>query len=243
MNSRMPSLFSREKFLEALKDSLTPRYIDKHPLMEMLYGGELSKKQLQAWIVNRFYMQKNVGMKDAAILSNCPEQEVRRIWISRSLRREGLERSPGDIEGWLTFAEAAGLGRDLVLSAKCLPGVRFAVDGLVNFARRSTWLESVATSLYEVLASTELQRRIEALKTHYSWVRSEGFRFYLSRLSQLEQDASVTLDIVLKYGSTRNSQKAAISAALFMSDVTWSLHDAIYMNYVIRDSPLSVSLR
>ena len=238
----MPKLLTKDEFVRDLRENLSPRYIDKHPLMDKLYKGKLSEKQLQAWIINRFYMQKNVGIKDAAILSNCPEQEVRRIWISRSLRREGLERSPGDIEGWLSFAEASGLRRELLLSAKCLPGVRFAVDGLVNFARRSTWIESVATSLYEVFASEELKRRMEALKMHYPWVRSDGLRFYLSRLSQLEHDASITLDIVLKYSTTRKAQSDAISAAMFMSEVTWSLHDAIFMNYVILNSPLSDSL-
>ena len=162
--------------------------------------------------------------------------------MSRALRREGLERAPGDVDGWLEFAEGAGLRRDQLLAAKCLPGVRFAVDGLVNFARRSTWYESVATSLYEIFAANELNQRVEALKTHYRWIQPSGFRFYLTRLSQLDQDASVTLDVVMKFGITREQQKLAMSAALFFSDVVWSLHDAVYMNYVVIDSPISDSL-
>ncbi|HYC26892.1 MAG TPA: hypothetical protein VEB67_02575 [Nitrososphaerales archaeon] len=237
----MARAFTRDEFVEELKSVLGPRYIDRHPFMQALYDGRLSKKQVRAWVVNRFYLQNSIGSKDAAILSNCPVPEVRRIWISRTLRREGMGDSVGDVDGWLDFAEAAGLRRETVRQAKCLPGVRFAVDGLVNFARRGTWLEGVATSLYEVLAKEELMRRAEALKEHYGWIRPEGMKFFLSRIGRVERDSGVVVDLVTAYAKDRRTQEAAIMAAVEMSDVTWSMHDAVYMNYVAVDSPLSAS--
>ena len=238
----MTDLRSRETFSRDLRNSLRPRYIDKHPFMRLLYKGELSKKQMQAWIINRFYLQNNIISKDAAILSNCPLPEIRRIWMSRTIRREGLERPPGDVEGWLMLAEAAGLKRQDVLAARCLPGVRFAVNDLVNFARRASWLEGISTSLYEIPAREELARRIESLRRHYGWIRAEGMKFFLSRLAQLDRDSQVVLEIVMKHCTTREMQDHAIAAALSMSDVTWSIHDAVYMNYVIEDRSLLDSL-
>ena len=237
----MAKPLTREEFVEEVKGALEPRYVDKHPFMQALYTGKLSKKQVRAWIVNRFYLQNSIGSKDAAVVSNCPVPEVRRIWISRTLRREGMGESVGDVDGWLEFAEAAGLRKDTVREARCLPGVRFAVDGLVNFARRATWLEGIATSLYEVPAREELVRRAEALKAHYRWIRPEGMKFFMSRIGRVDRDSSVVVDLVTSYARDRKAQEAAIRAALQMRDVTWSMHDAVYMNYVAVDSPLSAS--
>lgn len=233
----------REEFTRRLYEALGPRYLDKHPFMALLYKGKLTKKQLQAWIINRFYLQNNIISKDAAILTNCPVPQVRRIWMSRTIRREGLERPPGDIEGWLVFAEAAGLKREAVLSARCLPGVRFAVDELVAYALKVPWLDGVALSLYELLAKDELAKRLDALKRHYAWIDESGLRFFLARLAHIRADSEIVLELVLKYCETRESQESALGAALFMADVMQSLHDSIYMGYVVGDLPLSASLQ
>lgn len=232
----------RNEFLRLLREKLSEKNQDKHPLMLMLYQGKLNPKQVRAWIVNRFYLQKNIPLKDAAILSNCPESEVRRLWIGRILRREGLGGSIGDAEGWVNLAESAGIARDDILRARCLPGVRFAVDGYVNFARRADWTEGVAASLIEYFAKGELIKRIEAFKRHYSWIEPNGLRFFLSRLGQLDEANETTLRIVLRYCPTREMQLRAIDAAESMADIYWSLHDAIYVAYVIQDRPLADSL-
>ena len=233
---------AREEFLRLLEDKLKEKNQDKHPLMLMLYQGKLTPKQIRAWIINRFYLQKNIPIKDAAILSNCPETDVRRLWIGRILKREGLGGSIGDVEGWVGFAESAGVAREDVLRARCLPGVRFAVDGYVNFARRADWTEGVAASLIEYFAKGELVKRIEAFKRHYPWIEPEGYRFFMSRLGQLDEANETTLRIVLRYCQAREMQVRAIEAAVSMADIYWSLHDAIYVAYVIQDRPLADSL-
>lgn len=236
------SLMGREEFLRQLRNRVRDMYLDKHPLMQMLYRGKLTQKQVKAWIINRFYLQRNIPLKDAAILSNCPEAEVRRLWIGRLLKREGLGGSIGDVEGWVGLAEAAGIGRDEILHAACLPGVRFAVDGYVNFARRATWTEGVAASLFEYFAKTELVKRIEAFKKYSPWIAPDGYRIFLSRLGQLDEANETTLRIVLRYSTTRQAQLDAISAAAFLSEVYWSIHDAIFVAYVVEDRPLEDSL-
>jgi pyrroloquinoline-quinone synthase len=233
---------ARSEFLKLLEDKLKDKNQDKHPLMVMLYQGKLAPKQVRAWIINRFYLQKNIPLKDAAILSNCPETDVRRLWIGRILKREGLGGSIGDVEGWVGFAESAGVPRDDILRAKCLPGVRFAVNGYVNFARRADWTEGVAASLIEYFAKGELIKRIEAFKRHYPWIEPEGYRFFMSRLGQLDEANETTLRIVLRYCQTRAMQLRAIDAAVSMADIYWSIHDAIFVAYVIQDRPLADSL-
>lgn len=227
--------------MRQVRTALEPRYVDKHPFMQLLYRGRLNRKQVQAWIMNRFYLQNNITSKDAAILSNCPIPEVRRIWLSRMLRREGMGDTVGDVDGWLAFAEAAGLRKETVLAAKCLPGVRFAVEGLLSFAKKGSWLDGVATSLYELPAKEELAKRTMALKTHYQWVRPEGMKFFVSRMARIERDADAVVDLVTTYADGTKGLRSAVGAALRMGEVIWSIHDSIYVNYVSADSPLSAS--
>ncbi|HSG22991.1 MAG TPA: pyrroloquinoline quinone biosynthesis protein C, partial [Azonexus sp.] len=53
------------------------RYHSHHPYQVMMREGKSSRAQIQAWVANRYYYQINIPIKDAAIMANCPEQEVR----------------------------------------------------------------------------------------------------------------------------------------------------------------------
>ena len=75
-------------------------------------AGELSREALRGWVANRFYYQRNIPIKDAAILSNCPLREIRRVWIHRILDHDGDAQNEGGIEAWLRLGEACGLSRD-----------------------------------------------------------------------------------------------------------------------------------
>ncbi|HEV2472603.1 MAG TPA: pyrroloquinoline quinone biosynthesis protein C, partial [Chthonomonadales bacterium] len=88
------------------------RYHDKHPFHRYMNEGRLTPEQVQGWILNRFYYQRSIPLKDAAIISNCPDREVRRIWLHRITDHDGTKEGEGGIEAWLRLAEAAGLSRE-----------------------------------------------------------------------------------------------------------------------------------
>src|SRR6188472_2991392 len=75
--------WSVEEFIRRLHKVGEVAYHDKHPFHMLMNDGKLDSKQLQGWVANRFYYQTCIPIKDAAILSNCPEREVRRVWIKR----------------------------------------------------------------------------------------------------------------------------------------------------------------
>ena len=82
-------------------------------------AGELSREELQRWVANRYYYQRSIPIKDAAILSNCPEVAIRRDWISRILDHDGVEgESSGGIESWLRLGESLGVDRDEIRSER-----------------------------------------------------------------------------------------------------------------------------
>ena len=75
-------------------------------------SGECSPHQIRGWVANRFYYQINIPLKDAAILSNCPDRHTRRLWIQRLVDHDGTGDDAGGIEAWVRLADAVGLERD-----------------------------------------------------------------------------------------------------------------------------------
>ncbi|MCS4538685.1 MAG: pyrroloquinoline-quinone synthase PqqC [Thaumarchaeota archaeon] len=234
------SPLDRETFIQKLRGEGNERFHTKHPFNRMMFEGKLTKTQVRAWIVNMFYYQLNIPMKDAAIISNCPIPEVRRFWISRILEHDGYGKVEGGITGWLKLGEAAGIPKDDMISARFLPGVRFSVDSYVNFARTRHWVESVAASLSDLFYEA-LAERVKAFEKHYRWVKSEGLGYFRSRLIQTKRDSNIALDIAVRYCDAAELQKRAIDAVSFKNDVLWSISDALYTAYVVNEVPLSAS--
>ncbi|WP_407936987.1 pyrroloquinoline-quinone synthase PqqC [Kineosporia babensis] len=204
------------------------KYHDQHPFHVRMNAGELSPQQLRGWIANRFYYQEIIPRKDGAILSNCPDPEVRRRWIRRITDHDGTAEGEGGIEAWLRLGEAAGLNREELLDHRHLvPGARFAVEAYLTFTRTRPWVESVASSLTELFAPDLMAERLAAFERHYTWIDPAGLAYFRARLEQAPRDSEHALEVVTQYCLSTESQAAAIDALSFKCDVLWSLMDAI----------------
>jgi pyrroloquinoline-quinone synthase len=227
--------WSTAEFEEKLRGKSGSYHIH-HPFHVMMAEGKLTKKQLQGWVANRFYYQISIPVKDAAILSNCDDREIRREWIQRILDHDGYHiggmDDPGGIEAWIRLGEAVGLSRDNVTSLRFLaPAARFAVDAYVNFARRQPWQEAVASSLTELFAPHIHQQRIDTWPTQYPWVDLAGLHYFRQRLTQARRDVAHGLRFTLDYFSqTRALQERALEILQFKLDVLWALADAIMLS-------------
>ena len=220
--------WSREEFVRRLRAVLEARYHHLHPFNQRMHRGELSPEELRLWVANRFYYQANIPIKDAAILSNCPEPEVRRQWIQRILDHDGHGAEEGGIEAWLRLGAAMGVSREAMLSHRqLLPGVRFAVDAYVRFCRSKPWIEAVAASLTELFAPLIVKERLAAILSHYQWVDPEGLQYFRNRLSQAPRDAEHALSLVTERFRTCEAQQRAVAALEFKCDVLWCLLDAV----------------
>jgi pyrroloquinoline-quinone synthase len=203
-----------------------------HPFNLMLNGGRASREQIRGWVANRFYYQINIPVKDAAILANCPERAVRRNWVQRILDHDGYGDDPGGIESWLRLAEAVGLERPQVESLQqLLPGVRFAVDAYVNFARRAPWPEAVCASLTELFAPEIHRQRLATWPQHYPWIDSAGLSYFQSRVSLARRDVEFGLALTLERFETRPAQERALQVLQFKLDVLWQMNDAMALAY------------
>jgi len=226
----MDKIWSRTEFEEKLREKGRGYHI-YHPFHVMMYEGKLTKEQLQCWVLNRFYYQIGIPQKDAAILSNCPDKEVRKQWIVRITDHDGVDGAEGGIEAWIKLGEAVGLTREDVTSLKHVsPGVRFAVDAYINFAKQRPWQESVCSSLTELFAPHIHQQRISSWPEVYPWIKESGLSYFKKRLTEARRDVEQGLSVTLDYFSqSRAMQERALDILQFKLDVLWVIADSIML--------------
>ena len=214
-------------FIAGLR-GLSGRYWGTHPFHHRLHAGELDERALRIWAANRWYYQCVLPQKDAAIISNCPLPEIRRQWLDRIVYHDGVSAVTGGLERWLRLCTAVGLDRDEVLDERHVaPGVRFAVDAYVTFARTKPWWEAVASGLTEMFAGHLMQQRVADMLAHYPWISREDLAYFTNRIDKVSGEGKDTLDIVVRHCVTREQQDRAIAALSFKCDVLWSMLDAI----------------
>lgn len=227
--------WSKEEFEKRLREQGKAYHI-YHPFNVMLNEGQATKEQIKGWVANRFCYQVAIPIKDAAVLSNCTDREVRREWIQRILDHDGYEingeRDEGGIEAWIRLGIAVGLSREEVTDLRHVtPGVRFAVEAYVNFARTQPWQESVCASLTELFAPAIHKQRLATWPEHYPWIDTQGLIYFRNRVTQARRDVEHGLSITLGYFRTREQQERALDILKFKLDVLWQMNDAMAVRY------------
>jgi pyrroloquinoline-quinone synthase len=227
----MDMAWDREEFERQLRAKGAGYHIH-HPFNVKMHNGELTPDQIRGWVANRFYYQISIPKKDGAILANCPDRETRRKWVLRILDHDGWEDNLGGIEAWTRLGVAVGIPREDLLSLKhVVPGVRFAVDAYVNFARQAPWQEAVCSSLTEMFAPKIHKDRLQTWPQHYPWIETDGLQYFRSRISLAQRDVEHGLLVTLDYFTSRQQQERALEILQFKLDVLWSMLDAIEKAY------------
>ncbi len=225
--------WGRDEFEQKLR-AKGKRYHIYHPYQVAMNSGKLTKDQIQGWVYNRYYYQISIPIKDAALMSNMPDREHRRQWIQRIIDHDGTQGDEGGIEAWIWLGQACGLRREDITSLKhVLPGVRFAVDAYVNFARRAPWQEGVCSSLTELFAPEIHKERLSNWPQHYPWIDQSGYAYFRKRLSEARRDVEHGLRVTLDYFTTRAQQQRALEILQFKLDILWSMLDAMQIAYGI----------
>ena len=238
MSTQQP--WNHEEFEAKLRDKGAAYHIF-HPFNVMLNSGKATPEQIRGWVANRFYYQIAIPVKDAAIMSNTPDREIRRQWIQRILDHDGYEitapdgttvRDEGGIEAWIKLGEATGLTREEIVDLRhVVPGVRFAVDAYINFARQRPWQEAVCSSLTELFAPKIHKERLANWPEHYPWIESSGLMYFRNRVSQARRDVEQGLSVTLNHFTTRAEQERALTILQFKLDVLWTMNDAMANAY------------
>ena len=225
-------LMSESEFVAGFHAIGAARYHHLHPFHLLMHEGKLTRGQLQAWALNRYYYQEHIPMKDAAILARSDDPAFRLSWRKRILDHDGDGTKPGGIEKWLKLVEATGLERVQALRGEgILPATRFAVQAYVQFVSAHSHLEAVASSLTELFSHKLIALRMDCMRQHYPWL-SSGLDYFAGRLAQAPEDAEFALAYCVKNARTREQQDLAHAALQTKCDILWAQLDALYFAYV-----------
>jgi pyrroloquinoline-quinone synthase len=208
------------------------RYHHKHPFHLLMHEGKLTREQLQAWSLNRYFYQSRIPIKDAAILARSEYPGFRLAWRKRIIDHDGDGTKPGGIEKWLRLVEATGLSREMAIRGDgILPATRYAVQAYVDFVSTRSHLEAVASSLTELFSHKLIALRLDRMRQHYPWL-SGGLDYFTGRLTQAPEDSEFALAWVVKHAHTRAEQDQAHAALRAKCDILWAQLDALYFAYV-----------
>jgi pyrroloquinoline-quinone synthase len=231
-------LLTPEELAEALRAIGAERYHNLHPFHRLLHDGKLSRGQVQAWALNRYYYQSMIPITDALLLARLPTTALRREWRRRLVDHDGDAPGTGGIARWMKLAEGVGLDAAYVESAAgILPATRFAVDAYVNFVRDRSLLEAVASSLTELFAPTIIAERVSGMLANYPWVTQDTLAYFTPRLTQAPQDSAFALRYVQEHARSVAEQQAVMAALRFKCDVLWAMLDALNHAYVTPGLP------
>lgn len=233
--SNMTTPWNHAEFEAQLRDKGAAYHIF-HPFNVMLNTGQASREQIQGWVANRYYYQIIIPVKDAAIMSNCPDREMRRDWIQRIIDHDGRGDDAGGIEAWIRLGMAVGLSREEITDLRhVIPAVRFACDAYLNFCRRQPWQEAVCSSLTELFAPKIHKERLANWPEHYPWIESAGLQYFRNRVTQARRDVEQGLQVTLDYFNTPALQARALEILQFKLDILWSMNDAMALRYGVKE--------
>ena len=217
----------------ALRAIGAERYHDQHPFHRLMRDGKLSRGQVQAWALNRYYYQSRIPAKDATVLARLPTSDLRRQWRSRLVDHDGTEPGEGGVARWLRLATGVGLDAGYVEStAGLLPATRFAVDAYVAFVRERSVLEAVASCLTEMFSPTIIAERVSGMLANYDWVNRDTLAYFTPRLTQAPKDVDFALDYIDEHAGTRAEQELVLNALRYKCDILWAMLDALHFAYV-----------
>src|SRR5882762_9229944 len=206
---------SRDEFIEWVRQEGEHRYHDHHRYHHLMHDGKLTRVQLQQWVLNRYYYQTRVPIKDAIILSKSEDPAFRRMWIRRIRDHDGDAPGEGGLELWLRLADGVGLDREEVASCRSvLPGVRFACDGYVELVRERSLVEAVASSLTEFFAPDLMQKRVLAWERRYPWVSRDMLEYFRWRVPRARRDSEEAIDYVVRKATSHELQERCVAALI-----------------------------
>ena len=233
MNDAARSPLPREAFIDWLRREGESRYHDRHRFHALMHDGALTRVQLQQWVLNRYYYQTRIPIKDALIVSKSEDPGFRRMWLRRIQDHDGDAEGEGGLAMWLRLAEGVGLDREEVAGCRSvLPGVRIACDAYVEFVRNHSLLEAVASSLTEFFAPDLMAKRVLAWEKHYPWVNPDTLAYFRSRVTRARRDSGEAIDFVARHAASHELQERCVAALVRKTEILWRLLDCVYAAYV-----------
>jgi pyrroloquinoline-quinone synthase len=219
---------SPDAFVEWMRREAQSRYHDRHPFHVRMHRGELSRREIQLWVLNRYYYQTRLPIKDALIVSKSNDPDFRRQWLLRVIDENGALEGEGGLALWQRLGVAVGLSEaELIAHAGVHPGVSFACNEYVNFVTGSTLIEAVASSLTECFEPELLSTRLAAFERYYRWIDDDALEYFRIRVPRAQEDAAHALGFVVENALTFDDQRRCVEALVRKTEILWHLLDCV----------------
>ena len=193
-------ILTADELEAALRAIGAERYHNLHPFHRALHAGLLTKGQVQAWALNRYYYQASIPAKDASLLARLPTAELRREWRRRLEDHDGTEPGTGGIARWLKLTAGLGLDNGYVESLDgLLPTTRFAVDAYVRFVREPSLLEAISSPPPEVFSPPLPSARMLRMLGNHSFIPQLTLAYFDPQLTQPLPSSSFALAYLPKH--------------------------------------------
>ena len=222
-----------DEFTEWLQREGASRYHDHHRYHVLMHAGKLTQPQLQQWVLNRYYYQTRIPIKDALILSKSDDPAFRRMWIRRISDHDGTAEGEGGLAMWLRLAEGVGLDREEVRSCRSvLIGVLFACDAYVQLVRETQPARGRRLLAHRVLRARHHVEAHRRLGGALPVGRARDARLLSRARDARPRDSGEALEYVTTHATTRELQKKCVAALIRKTQVLWHLLDTTYAAYV-----------
>jgi pyrroloquinoline-quinone synthase len=223
---------TRDELVARLREEGAARYHDRHPFHVKMHAGALSRAQLTGWVLNRYYYQTRIPIKDAILVSKSEDPAFRRAWLRRIVDHDGVREGEGGLAQWERLGLGVGVPRAEIVSLQhVLPGVRFACDAYVQLVRERPLVEAVASSLTEFFSPDIMTKRVLAWETHYPWVDAAMLEYFRGRIGRARTDSQEAIEYVLSHATTREVQERCVAALITKCEILWALLDAVSAAY------------
>ena len=231
-------LLTADELEAALRDIGRPRYHNLHPFHRLLHGGKLSRDQVRAWALNRYYYQAMIPIKDATLLARMEEPRCAGSGASASSIMTATARAMAASSAGCGSTDSLDLPRSYVdLDARPAAGDALRRRRLCRLRPRPDLLEAIASSLTEMFRPMIISERVAGMLADYDFVSRDTLAYFDKRLSQAPRDADFALDYVKRHATTPAMQQAVLDALRFKCDVLWSQLDALDHAYVTPGLP------
>jgi pyrroloquinoline-quinone synthase len=196
-----------------------------HPFEKLLDNGLCTQKQIQAWLCNRYCFQKTMIVKDAIVLAKCSDRRFRQIWIKRI---QEADEEGGGLDSWIKLGHACDV--DVTDESKVYPATKFAMEAFINWCQQSDWVVIVASSLSQIKAAVNHQKKFDTWYNLYPWIKTDGLDYFIQRAFQASSDSQHCLEFIK--GIDLPVDKIA-EATKIKREIMTCMLDAIYLNSVI----------
>jgi pyrroloquinoline quinone (PQQ) biosynthesis protein C len=199
----------------------------RHPFRRKVVEGRATRADLAVYAVQTYHRNLYSSRFASANHSRCPHPEIRRALLEVAIEEELQDPGgrPSHAELMLRFAEALGLRRDDVVSARSLASTLAFVDTIMQLSQ-GHWLEGMAFRASELGAPRGTALWFDALQKHYGFP-AEALAWWSTHAVADVEHGNIALEAYGRYARDESEQAMAVRALERMIAAWWVFDDGV----------------